>query len=1074
MIKYNTTKSIYGIKIKHSGCIDNYRGGVIEKYSFVKSDYGDQVAFYPKKGMFIPSGSGILFEIEGDLNVACLTEIIIMADGGFTITSDYNKIFGCTNPKSCNYNSSATVDDNTCESAQLFYDCEGNCIKFDECNICGGDNSSCSDCNGIPYGNALLDNCNICDNNPNNDCIQDCAGIWGGRTMIDECNICGGDNSICSDCLGIPNGNNKLDMCNICDNDLSNDCIRDCSGIWGGNAKIDDCEVCISKGEKNKTEWNNSCQDCKGIVVDGLPGPNYIDKCGICDSNPNNDCVQDCAGKWGGKTIVDECGVCGGKGIKPGRCDCAGTLIDCMGVCGGGSKLDRCRVCNGNNKSCGATYLWPTNASKTLTAFFGEERPRRYHAGIDIRTYGRNGYDLYAISNGYIKRIKTGSEGYGKTIYLQLYDGNVAVYAHLERFTTELDIIIKQLQEKLGSYTIDYTFNNDNLKYNKGDVIGYTGDTGSISGPHLHFEIRDENGLAINPLHEFPVYDNISPIPQNIAFIPFDSKTSINSHVKKQIFSLIKKNDAFFLKDTVRITGPFGIALSAIDKINKQPFSYGIYSIELFIDESRIYDVKYDMYNFDESKYIYCERDFGLKKETGDTFYSLYANHEDETSFFVGDNSHKYINFIDNEYHDMKIIINDFNGNSSTVNGVIINKELENINCEYNYISRSIEFTPKLIDSVKYDFILSGKYIKDKQYAIDGFSIINDTLIIPKDIEPPINILEIIPRYNDGTRNNSQFIEINSPIELMNDREFKIDQYDKFVLLVINELYFSNLEAEISFNTSGNKTIYPMERFDRNTLISNPFNFDTFRKFDTLSIVFNSEPESQVTFPINQTLATSDKNFELSYNAKELVLKGRENTVYDSTIIWSKATNASIENLNNAQIVGGPYFVGPDNISFNKSVDLFISVVNPESIKNSAIYYYNEQKKDWYYMDSLIKKNMMIKTYIYSGGIFAAIQEKNPPKLYNIFPSGGGKYYQNDLKSISFNIKDDLSGIDGEKDITLRINNGKPLIFEYNSYQDKVYYRLEKSLEKGQHELLIIAFDRAGNQTTRIENFEIK
>ena len=35
----------------------------------------------------------------------------------------------------------------------------------------------------------------------------------------------------------------------------------------------------------------------------------------------------------------------------------------------------------------GQNYLWPTNASNTITAFFAEERPRRYHAGIDIRTY---------------------------------------------------------------------------------------------------------------------------------------------------------------------------------------------------------------------------------------------------------------------------------------------------------------------------------------------------------------------------------------------------------------------------------------------------------------------------------------------------------------------------------------------------------------------------------------------------------------------------------------------------------------------------------------------------------------
>ena len=51
-------------------------------------------------------------------------------------------------------------------------------------------------------------------------------------------------------------------------------------------------------------------------------------------------------------------------------------------------------------------YLWPTDASKTLTAVFGEIRPFRYHTGIDIRTYGINGHEIYAIEDGYIEKIK--------------------------------------------------------------------------------------------------------------------------------------------------------------------------------------------------------------------------------------------------------------------------------------------------------------------------------------------------------------------------------------------------------------------------------------------------------------------------------------------------------------------------------------------------------------------------------------------------------------------------------------------------------------------------------------------
>ena len=74
-----------------------------------------------------------------------------------------------------------------------------------------------------------------------------------------------------------------------------------------------------------------------------------------------------------------------------------------------------------------ADYLRPTDASNTLTGTFCEERPFRYHAGIDIRTYGKNS-KIFATEDGYIERIRTGSKGYGKAIYLRLNDGNIALY----------------------------------------------------------------------------------------------------------------------------------------------------------------------------------------------------------------------------------------------------------------------------------------------------------------------------------------------------------------------------------------------------------------------------------------------------------------------------------------------------------------------------------------------------------------------------------------------------------------------------------------------------------------------
>ncbi|UCE08247.1 MAG: M23 family peptidase, partial [bacterium] len=76
-------------------------------------------------------------------------------------------------------------------------------------------------------------------------------------------------------------------------------------------------------------------------------------------------------------------------------------------------------------------YLWPTDASQYLTSSFAEYRPGHFHAGIDIKTWGRIGHKVFAIRDGYIMRIGVSPFGYGKVLYQKLDTGVIAVYAHL-------------------------------------------------------------------------------------------------------------------------------------------------------------------------------------------------------------------------------------------------------------------------------------------------------------------------------------------------------------------------------------------------------------------------------------------------------------------------------------------------------------------------------------------------------------------------------------------------------------------------------------------------------------------
>ena len=292
---------------------------------------------------------------------------------------------GCLDEQACNYNADATIDNNTCTyPLDEDHNCAGDCTSGldcfgecggkgyqDDCGVCylngpanAGWESTCADCAGVPNGDAELDQCNVCDADPANDCVQDCFGNWGGSSVIDDCGVCGGSNTVltgicdchgtpngtaykdgCGDCVegttglspcttdcnGIENGTAVYDNCGTCDSDSTNDCTQDCDGVWGGDKAVDECGFCDGD--------NSTCTDCAGVPN----GNNLLDNCNVCDADSTNDCNQDCSGIWGGTLVEDECGVCDGDGPETDSSgnviiDCNGNCVadvDCNGDCGG-------------------------------------------------------------------------------------------------------------------------------------------------------------------------------------------------------------------------------------------------------------------------------------------------------------------------------------------------------------------------------------------------------------------------------------------------------------------------------------------------------------------------------------------------------------------------------------------------------------------------------------------------------------------------------------------------------------------------------------------------------------------
>jgi murein DD-endopeptidase MepM/ murein hydrolase activator NlpD len=127
------------------------------------------------------------------------------------------------------------------------------------------------------------------------------------------------------------------------------------------------------------------------------------------------------------------------------------------------------------------------NELRRLASGFGYRmhpiyKVRKMHTGTDFSL--PTGTPVYATGDGEVVYTKTKFSGYGKHIKIKHGFGYLTLYAHLSEF------LVKPGQ-----------------KVKRGQVIGYSGNTGGSTAPHLHYEVIKDN-KKVNPVNFF--YQDLS------------------------------------------------------------------------------------------------------------------------------------------------------------------------------------------------------------------------------------------------------------------------------------------------------------------------------------------------------------------------------------------------------------------------------------------------------------------------------------------------------------------------------------------------------------------------------------
>ncbi len=258
----------------------------------------------------------------------------------------------------------------------------------------------------------------------------------------------------------------------------------------------------------------------------------------------------------------------------------------------------------------------PVKGEIKLSATFGELRPNHFHAGLDIRAQnGKEGDEILACAEGFVSRISIKGGGYGNCLYISHPNGYTTVYAHLEMFSKEIEEFALAYLKAEEVYEIDLTIPEKHLPIQKGQFIGYMGNTGHSYGKHLHFEIRETTtDKPMNPFL-FGLQIPKDEIPPFIQEAKIYSWQKLRSNPSTAYLQPYLSYGSFYRipGDTLTVNKPyFALGIKTYDKTSPSSNKDGIYSIDVHAgaDSAHLFGFEMDAFSFEETKCINAHCDY--------------------------------------------------------------------------------------------------------------------------------------------------------------------------------------------------------------------------------------------------------------------------------------------------------------------------------------------------------------------------------------------------------------------------------------------------------------------------------
>ena len=397
-------------------------------------------------------------------------------------------------------------------------------------------------------------------------------------------------------------------------------------------------------------------------------------------------------------------------------------------------------------------FISPMREVPSLSASFAELRNDHFHSGLDYKTGGVIGKEVLCAAEGYVYRIAVSPSGFGKAVYVRHQSGHSTVYAHLDSFRSDIEEYVKMRQYELKSFNVSLYPARNQFRVSQGEVIGKSGNSGSSSGPHLHFEIRDSaTEDPLNPLSfSIGVSDRMKPAIDKIIIYPLTQASTVNRSHASLTLRTIAANGGYVVQNPgiPVIYGDAGIGIKCWDTFDNSTNRCGVYSIEMVVDSVAVYTFTADRFSFTESRYLNSHIDYRARVTDNEYIHKTFIQPGNRLSMYDTRLNRGVLSFRDGKDHKISITVSDLSGNKSSV----------------SFTLRSV--TEQQAEPVPMKYSKLIPYGKSSEFTADGIRVhfppmaLYDTLFLAYNVRNHTRYLSPVHSVHDPT------VAVHEPVRL--------------------------------------------------------------------------------------------------------------------------------------------------------------------------------------------------------------------------------------------------------------------------------------------------------------------